>query len=504
MQVNSRKNAVVYARVSSKEQEKEGFSIPAQLDYLRKYAKRKGIEIVREFREAETAKVAGRKEFENMLNFVIENSDIDAILVEKTDRLYRNIKDWTKIDHESMGIEIHFAKENTVMSKSSSSNDKLMHGIKVLMAKNYSDNLSEEVRKGHAEKLKRGIWPGKAPVGYLNKLDDHTIIVDSKLAPVVKRAFEMAQTGNYSLSRLKKELYKMGLKGARSGKELAKSQMSRMLSNKFYYGEFDRGGQLYQGSHEAIISKELFLEVQGVMGFIQKPTLSKYDFVFRGPITCSHCGSKVTAEQKRKKSGKTYIYYHCTNGKKICKNVTYIREEDIQKQYVEAFSKIKLTKDIIKSTRDALLESHKQEKEFRENEVKLHTARYSKLDGFINQLYTDKLEGRIELSFWENKTAECKTEQEEIEKRIEALRHSNTAYMFEGIKLMEIANSASRLFPMMEKDEKRKLINLVLSNPTIQDATLRYSYKQPFKMFIDIEEVEKWRERRDSNSRPSP
>ncbi len=108
------------------------------------------------------------------------------------------------------------------------------------------------------------------------------------------------------------------------------------------------------------------------------------------------------------------------------------------------------------------------------------------------------------LFYWERRTGAYKSEQDEIANKIDALRRSNTAYMFEGIKLMEIASSASKLFPMMEKDEKRELISLVLSNPTIQDATLRYSYKQPFKMFIDIEEVEKWRERRDSNPRPSP
>ena len=80
-----------------------------------------------------------------------------TVLVEKTDRLYRNLKDWVTIDE--LGLEIHFVKENVVLSPDSRSSEKFMHGIKVLMAKNYIDNLSEEVRKGMLEKARQGIWP---------------------------------------------------------------------------------------------------------------------------------------------------------------------------------------------------------------------------------------------------------------------------------------------------------------------------------------------------------
>lgn len=160
-------------------------------------------------------------------------------------------------------------KENEVLSKDSRSHEKLVHEIKIVLANNYINNLSEEVKKGHAEKLKKGIWPVKAPVGYKNKLDDHTIVIDENLGPVVKKAFEMAKTGNYSLSKLKKELYKMGLRGPRNGKELPKSSMARLLKNPFYYGEFVRGNQIYKESHEPLITKELFDAVQHVLGFVK-------------------------------------------------------------------------------------------------------------------------------------------------------------------------------------------------------------------------------------------
>ena len=160
------KTAVIYARVSTGKQEKEGFSIPAQIKFLKEYAKNKLFDVKEMFVEAETAKKAGRKQFNKMLAYISEHK-IDAILVEKTDRIYRNFKDYVTLD-DFKELEIHLVKENTIISDKSSSNTKFLHGVKVLMAKNYIDNLSEEVTKGLREKVSQGIYPQKAPVGYIN------------------------------------------------------------------------------------------------------------------------------------------------------------------------------------------------------------------------------------------------------------------------------------------------------------------------------------------------
>jgi site-specific DNA recombinase len=85
-----------------------------------------------------------------MLRFLKTHPTVRIILVEKTDRLYRNLKDWVRLDEYD--VEIHLVKEGTVLSRDSRSSEKFMHGIKVLMAKNYIDVLSEEVRKGMLEK----------------------------------------------------------------------------------------------------------------------------------------------------------------------------------------------------------------------------------------------------------------------------------------------------------------------------------------------------------------
>src|SRR6266567_3796097 len=196
----ARKQAVVYARVSSKEQEKEGFSIPAQLKLLKEYAAAQGFTVAQEYVDVETAKQTGRAGFGEMVAYLRAHPAVRVLLVEKTDRLYRNLKDWVTVDE--LDVEIHFPKEGVVLSRESRSSEKFMHGIKVLMAKNYIDNLSEEARKGMEEKAEQGIWPTVAPLGYRNITgpDGKKIIEpDPEIAPLIGRLFEWYASGMVSL-----------------------------------------------------------------------------------------------------------------------------------------------------------------------------------------------------------------------------------------------------------------------------------------------------------------
>jgi len=149
--------AVLYARVSSKEQEEEGYSVPAQLKLLKEYARKHNFKIVQEFIDVETAKRAGRTNFNQMIEFFQLNKDIRFLLCEKTDRLYRNFKDYVNL--EEFNLTIHLVKENEILSKESKSHQKFIHGIKVLMAKNYIDNLSEETKKGMLQKAMKATIP---------------------------------------------------------------------------------------------------------------------------------------------------------------------------------------------------------------------------------------------------------------------------------------------------------------------------------------------------------
>ena len=183
-------SAVSYTRVSSREQE-EGFSLAAQRELLDAYAREHSLNVVTRFEEGETAKAAGKRPgFGRMVTFLREHPGT-VLLVEKTDRLYRNLKDWITLD--DLKVEIHFVKEGSVISPESHSSQKFLHGIKVLMAKNYVENLSEEIRKGMTKKAQEGAFPSAAPIGYRNTENKAVgIIPDPAKAPLVRDLFQKA------------------------------------------------------------------------------------------------------------------------------------------------------------------------------------------------------------------------------------------------------------------------------------------------------------------------
>jgi DNA invertase Pin-like site-specific DNA recombinase len=188
------KIAVLYARVSSKDQEREGYSIPAQLKLLREYARSHDFKIEKEFIDVETAKTSGRKQFGEMLAFFGQNSVCKTLITEKTDRLYRNFRDYITL--EDLEVEIHLPKEGQIISKDSKSQSKLIPGFNVVMARNYIDNLREEVRKEMREKAEQGLYPSRPPLGYRNNVLEHSIEVNPGKAPLAQRTFELTLPDN--------------------------------------------------------------------------------------------------------------------------------------------------------------------------------------------------------------------------------------------------------------------------------------------------------------------
>ena len=272
MPQNIKIKAVVYARVSSKEQEREGFSIPAQLKLLMDYAAAQGFIVFRKYVDVETAKQSGRTGFTSMIDlFRKEKRSLPSegrchlLLVEKTDRLYRNLKDWVTLDE--LDLEIHFVKENFVLSKNSRSSEKFIHGIKVLMAKNYIDNLSEETKKGMKEKAEQGIYPSYAPLGYANidQAGKRYIQPDPNIAPLIRLLFEWYATGNYSLLEVTKKAQAEGLDYRKTGARLHKSIVHKILTNPIYYGDFEWAGKRYRGTHKPIITNQIFDRVRSVL-----------------------------------------------------------------------------------------------------------------------------------------------------------------------------------------------------------------------------------------------
>ena len=485
-QIAPAQKAVLYARVSSKEQEKEGFSIPAQLKLLNKYAEDNRLQVVQEYVDVETAKRSGRTGFTEMIR-ILQNeakypSPCRTLLVEKTDRLYRNLKDWVTLD--ALDLEIHFVKENVTLSHESRSSEKFMHGIKVLMAKNYIDNLSEETKKGMLEKAEQGIYPSFAPLGYINvECNGRRFIQpDPAIGPHVRKMFEWYATGNYSLLELTRKLHREGFSFRKNRQKVPKSVVHKILKNPTYYGEFRWAGKTYRGIHEPLISRELFDRVQDVLGEKGRRNTKqqKHSWAFQGLLSCGHCGCALVAEIKKKQ----YVYYHCTGSRGKCPE-KWVREEEIARQFGQAISAIKIDDAVLSWVIAALKESHSDEKKFHAERMDALQAQYEKLQRRLDAMYEDKLDGRIDQEFYDRKSSVWKKEQDDILQRLERHQSGNRSYLDEGVKLLELAQHAVILYEKQTKQEKRRIINFVCSNSIWRDGCLHPNYRQPFDMLVE-------------------
>ncbi|MFA6548103.1 MAG: recombinase family protein [Candidatus Magasanikbacteria bacterium] len=335
----------LYARKSTDEDDRQVLSIESQITELREFGEKEKLEIVDEFIESKTAKIPGRPIFNKMMER-IENNDGYGILAWHPDRLARNSVDGGKIIYLVDTGKILGLKFPTFWFDSTPQG-KFMLNIAFGQSKYYIDNLSENIKRGLRQKLRRGEMPGKAPVGYLNELRHHTIVRDPVRAPLVAKLFEEYATGIYTLMGIEELSFSLGLISRQTNGPIKFSKLQEMLKNPFYYGVFVYHGEMYQGVHEPIISKQLFDKVQTVITSKAKPRKQKktIDFAFRGLMTCGECGRAITSEKKIKPSGKMYVYYRCTKKRRICSQ-KYVEEKELVKQINEQIKKVALSDEI--------------------------------------------------------------------------------------------------------------------------------------------------------------
>src|SRR3989338_4925634 len=194
--------AIILARVSTEEQKEAGNSLPAQVERLKSYCQRKGFEIAKTFSFDESAYKTKRDEFDKILEYLNAQKEKVAVCFDKVDRFSRNVFDKrVSVLYELAmkdTIELHFASDNLVVTSNISATEKFHLGINLNLAKYYSDAISDNVKRAYEQKLRKGEWIGKAPIGYLNIKDEQgnkDIVLDSIKAPLIKRLFELYATG---------------------------------------------------------------------------------------------------------------------------------------------------------------------------------------------------------------------------------------------------------------------------------------------------------------------
>lgn len=479
--------AVIYARVSSKEQEETGYSLPAQEKLLRSYADRKAFSVVKVFSVAESASGSKqRKVFAEMMTYM-EKNNIPNLLCEKVDRLTRNLReavvanDWLA---ENETRNIHFVKQNLIIHQNAKSDEKFRWDIEIVLAKKYIANLSEEVRKGQKEKLAQGEFPARAKIGYLTTggKGHKCHIIDAEMGPLMRQAFELYSTGNYSINALVATMKKEGLRG-RLGAKVGSSRLHKLLSDPFYYGKIEWKGELHQGKHEPLITKSLFEKVQSILSRkLENPQYKKHLPVFKAKIKCEECGGIVTWERQ-----KGHWYGHCNRYRK-CSQKTYLRQEKVEDQLFPYFEGVAPKNDrVLKILEQALKESHSNEVEHNTAQRNRYTRIIATADKRIEKAYYDKLDGKIPSELCQKVMDESKKEKEQAIEDLNKLTESRAAYYEAGFAIHELALHAKDIYQSIDAtvEEQRLLLSHVFSNLTLNADRIGKNYTLAFEFLTE-------------------
>jgi site-specific DNA recombinase len=492
---NGRLSVVTYNRVSSKEQS-EGFSILAQQDLSRNYARQEGMEILREFVDVESASVSGRKGFGEMLAFLKKpQNGCRTILVEKVDRLSRNWRDYsTIVELVELGLTIHFVKDRSTLSPESRASEQFLNAMMMAMARNFSLNLGEETLKGMRQKAKTGLYPSCAPAGYRNAegADGKRIIVPNADAPIITTLFEHFATGEYSLKSLAAKARTEGWTiGAH---KLHKSTLHLILRRRIYCGDFDWNNETYTGNHEPLVSRETWGAVQDLFNrrIATKQRKINHHFAFTGFVQCGHCGCAMVGELKKQK----YIYYHCTANRGKCSE-PYTREERMEDQLAVALRELIIPTEVLTWLREAVSDSDLSERAARDREIKRLEEQHRRLEAKIEAMYEDKLEGRITVDMYDRKAGECRSRSLELLRRINEIHVSEPAPIQECIDLMDLTSRAADLFRVQPPKEKQDFLRLVLKSASWQDGRLQTEFEQPFESLRHSNQLSRKKQRRE-------
>ena len=451
-------NAVILARVSSKAQEDEGYSLDSQLKLLRRYCEEKELTVVRVFKIAETAsKEQSRRVFHELLIY-IQKEKIHHLAVEKTDRLTRNFRDAVAIDdwlEKDANRRLHAVKESLLLHKEAKSDVKFMWNIYLAFAKKYTDNLREEAMKGWAEKLAQGWLPSSPPPGYMTVTENgkRIHVPNPETVPLVRRAFTLMTLPHHSIASITNEMAAMGLTTSK-GRSFVKSHVHRILTNPFYIGTNHFDGKDYPGAQEPIISQELFDAVQQKLHGKGSHGRRKHNPLFKGVMRCGDCHGLVTWQLQKGR-----FYGACQRRSDACKGNRFLREDYLEQSIISQLEGISDSEGKVLKTLTALvsLELPQNVGLYRKritSELEKQLARAKTMD---EALYEDKLLGSISDERYRMKHQQFADQIAEIQERLDRLTEvrPKEQHKASGPKTR---NPVLRLYLQSSVNQKRAII----------------------------------------------
>lgn len=484
------KQFAALARVSSREQEREGFSLEVQEEALKKYAVQASGEIVKFFKIAETAsKGEERKTFRELIAYAKKNAfALDGLLFYKVDRASRNLFDYVELERLESEYNLPFISvsqptENTPAGR-------MMRRTLANMASFYTEQQSVDVREGLARRVKEGWFVGKAPYGYRNiRKDGRGVVeVDQGAAANIKRIFQLYAYENMTLDGLVEKINAEGRVFRDSQPKFPRSSIHNILKDRAYIGELEYKGNWYPGKHEPLIDRATWDRVQALLGgSVYHATTLTYAGQF---MTCGHCGHPITGElvkKKRKDGGvNIHVYYRCARYTKKDHPRIRVKEADIEAQVLAIFDKMKVEDASVRDwfrmvlasqTRDAQSDSRAQRAELTRQE----TLIIQQQDRLLNM----RLSEDIDQELFAKKHTELRDRLASIKLQLDVLDRSHDETAELAAKVFELSQTLKEKWLTADYATKRRLLEIVCLNSTLDGVTLCPEMRKPFDVLAE-------------------
>ena len=456
------KEYIGYIRVSTVKQGTKGVSLQEQRDAILRYAERNQLSITVWLEETETAAKQGRPVFNKALK-LLRNGKSQGIILHKLDRGARNLKDWAAIGELSdQGVEVHFVSESLDLQ---SRGGRLSADIQAVVAADYIRNLREETRKGFYGRLKQGLYPLRAPLGYADQGKGKAKIIHPVMGPLVRKAFELYGTARYSFETLGEELHRLGLRN-RNGGRVTKNGLTTLLRNYFYIGliRIQKTGETFVGIHEPLVGKALFDRVQAVLTGRVNSRSKRHALQFRRLLSCGRCHYSLIGERQ-----KGHVYYRC-HTKDCPKNS--VREETAEGEMTKFFQQIHFSDEEKAYFKPRIMKMRETWTSRREEEMKSLNLRDDQIKNRLNRLTDAYLDQALDKNMFEERKKSLLLEQKTVEENLRNVT-SGAGRQPERLEIfLELAGNAWLSHQMAIPEEKREMVNICTSNREVDQKKL--------------------------------
>ena len=458
-----------YIRVSTQKQG-EGVSLEAQKDAITAFASRQNLAVTEWFEEKETAAKSGRPVFNQMLK-ALRRGAASGIIMHKIDRSARNLKDWAIISElPDAGIDVHIATESYDFR---SRGGRLTADIQAVIAADYIRNLREETIKGLTGRLKQGLYPFKAPIGYRDNGRGQPKTICPIKGPLVREALLSYAAGEHSIRSLHRELVRRGLKN-HAGQPISQHNVEAMLANPFYCGriEIKRSGAVYDGIHEPLIDRNTFKRIQDRKAGKAGKKVSRHNHLYRGLFRCRLCAGPLSPERQKGR-----VYYRCQQSD--CPMAT-IREDRLEAAIVAKLKTLELSAanaDMLEATWRQWMESDERQQALRSIELRIEECR-RKQDRLTDLL----IEGTLPQDDYEQRRRGLLIELSDLEAELDtASKQDLTPEQMR--KFLELMKTLSSLYISAKPAEKRRMVENAFSNRSVCPENV---YLEPHNWLLEV------------------